>query len=200
MENSGSSIRFRLREATGPIHRVTERMFALDRRTASLEAYRDLLRSLHGFYAPMERRLSSLRWPRGVSIDRHLRKAVWLRQDLLVLGFDERMVDGLPECPDLPPLETAAQGFGALYVMEGATLGGQVILQALKNRLGLTPETGARFFSSYGAAIGAVWRDFVTLLDRQSGQGDEIEKSAAAVFRAFGAWLPPPTAAEALNV
>lgn len=38
-----------------------------------------------------------------------------------------------------------------MYVLEGATLGGQIISRSLGGRFGLTPQTGLRFCSSYGA-------------------------------------------------
>ena len=39
--------------------------------------------------------------------------------------------DQLPLCPAMPPLATVPQLLGALYVLEGSTLGGQVLARQL---------------------------------------------------------------------
>ena len=53
-----------------------------------------------------------------------------------------------------------AEGIGCLYVLEGSTLGGQFILRALQERLGLSPDREARFFASYGKHVGSMWKSF----------------------------------------
>lgn len=67
-------------------------------------------------------------------------------------------------------------------------------MRALNDRLGLTAETGGRFFASYGASIGLMWRRFVAALDGEGGDpgnAHAAERAAAATFQAFGDWLPP---------
>jgi heme oxygenase len=91
-------------------------------------------------------------------------------------------------------LETTAQLFGCLYVLEGATLGGQIITRHLHASLGLTPETGAAFFAGYGARTGSRWKEFGTHLSAfalQSGSGDAIVASANSTFETLDLWLYP---------
>ena len=50
----------------------------------------------------------------------------------------------------IPTPNSDSLAFGCLYVMEGATLGGQVIGRHVRQTLGVTPETGGRFHAAYG--------------------------------------------------
>ncbi len=192
VDHSALSLRFRLRASTAALHRATERVFALDRRFATRTGYRDLLAALHGFHAPIEAALRGLDWT-GSAIDaERFCKTTWLAADLAALGLAEADIAALPRCRDLPAITSRAAGLGALYVLEGATLGGQLIVKELKDRLGVTCETGGRFFSSYGKQIGVRWRAFAATLDAFDGDPALVERAAADTFRAFGDWLPPP--------
>jgi heme oxygenase len=46
---------------------------------------------------------------------------------------------------NLPVINSLGRLVGALYVLEGSTLGGQLISRQLNQHLGLTLNTGARF-------------------------------------------------------
>ncbi len=69
---------------------------------------------------------------------------------------------------DLPAhsddLKNEAEAFGALYVMEGSTLGGNVIAKQLKKN----PEfenVEFNYFGVYGAQTGALWQEFKSIID-----------------------------------
>lgn len=188
------TLRFRLKAATGALHRETERLFAMEIRTSAHGAYRDLLSALYGFYAPLEQKLAGIEFETALDLPDRLTKSAWIAHDLEALGVERRAIALIPRCAHLPDISSPAEAFGALYVTEGATLGGQVILCALKDRLGVTSESGGRFFASYGASIGPMWRRFVTALDEEGDDPDRadiVAYTAAATFRAFSAWLPP---------
>ena len=93
-------------------------------------------------------------------------------------------------------LDSIQRVLGCLYVIEGATLGGQVITRHLEKNLGITPESGGAFFAGYGAETGARWKEFCALLtaaaERVSGE-DEIVASANDTFATLGRWLFPDT-------
>ena len=61
-------------------------------------------------------------------------------------------------CRDCRPVP---EGLGALYVIEGATLGGQVITRYIQSALKIDATNGGRFFAAYGDRTGLLWRDFV---------------------------------------
>lgn len=189
-----TTLRFRLRAATDALHRATERQFALERRFASRAAYRDLLAALYGFHVPLEAALRSIDWGTGAGLAARLCKSQWLADDLSALGLADAAISALPRCGELPALPSRSAGFGALYVVEGATLGGQLIVKQLQQRLGIGPGTGGYFFASYGSQIGPMWRAFVAALDTHDADHAAVERAARATFRAFGAWLPPESA------
>ena len=186
-----TTLRFRLRTATDALHRATERRFALERRFATRGAYRDLLAALYGFHAPLEAALRGIDWRAGFDLEARLCKSQWLADDLKAMGLTDAEIAGLPRCRDLPALPSRSAGFGALYVVEGATLGGQLIVKQLQQRLAIGPGTGGQFFASYGPQIGPMWRAFVAALDTHDADYAAVERAARATFRAFGAWLPP---------
>ncbi len=57
----------------------------------------------------------------------------------------------------LPSTET--QALGALYVLEGSTLGGKIISKALRQMLDW-PLRGTSYFDPYGSRTGAMWASF----------------------------------------
>ena len=73
-----------------------------------------------------------------------------LKRDLEKLSGEDFEINLLEICRDLPLVETFAQTLGCPYVLEGATLGGQVVGRHLRENLNLSPENGAAFFNSYG--------------------------------------------------
>jgi heme oxygenase len=88
----------------------------------------------------------------------------------------------------VPTLDTAAKAFGSIYVMEGATLGGQIITRHVKEHLDLTPENGGAFFNSYGPMVGPMWKGFgtaITAFAEKADADDEIVDSAKETFDAF---------------
>jgi heme oxygenase len=113
----------------------------------SLERYRQVLAAFYGLYAPLEVRLASLKTitpPLCVSL---LARTRLLDQDLQALGLSSHGVQLLPLCKDLPVLVQAEHLAGCLYVVEGASLGGQVISRAVERRPGTRGDNGA----SYGS-------------------------------------------------
>jgi heme oxygenase len=184
----------RLRQCTRTQHERLERGLALLDAVVTAARYRALLTRMYGLYEPLERALAVAQ--AHVSIDLDLaarRKVPLLETDLATLGLSSRDIGALPRCRALPPLDTAPQVMGCLYVLEGSMLGGQVITRALHDALGLTPERGAAFFAGYGAATGARWRGFREMLEDFSGSDaervDAIVGSASATFDCFERWL-----------
>lgn len=188
--SSQGNVRFRLREATAEAHRNVEASMALTERCADRCAYRGLLADLWGLYAPLEEALAAVAWDRPGS--NFQSKTQWLRADLTTLGFSSRDVAALPRATRLPSIQCAADGFGVLYVLEGASLGGQLILRQIKPSLGLTEQAGARFFASYGAEIGDRWRSFTAAMNAYGDteyRVQAMERAALATFDCFSHWM-----------
>lgn len=98
----------------------------------------------------------------------------------------------LPLCDDLPRLDTLAECFGCLYVLEGSTLGGQFIIRHVQQVLGVTVETGGRFFQGYGDKTGEMWHDFRSVMTRvvvASTDQDAAVTAAKETFQKLHRWF-----------
>jgi heme oxygenase (biliverdin-IX-beta and delta-forming) len=190
--SSPGAVRFRLREATAEAHRKLEAAMALTQRCADRASYGALLADLWGVYAPLEAELAALDW-NGLGVELAQRaKTPWLCADLITLGLSSGGVAALPRASQLPSIQSPADGFGVLYVLEGASLGGQLILRQIKASLGLDEQSGARFFSSYGAEVGERWRSFVAAMaayGETERRVQAMERAALATFECFLTWI-----------
>ena len=112
-----------------------------------------------------------------------------LRTDLIALGFTGRL-DRLPICAEAPAPDGEPGWLGALYVTEGATMGGAQISRALA-KSGFSSDQ-IRFFTAHGKAGAAMWRSFLARLDSVAADPratQAAEASARAVFAAFEDWM-----------
>ena len=84
-----------------------------------------------------------------------------------------------------------AAALGAMYVVEGSTLGGAIIARQVERALGLTTESGCAYFRSYGPAISPMWKSFgaVLLASSSPETDDEIVASANRTFAIMQDWL-----------
>jgi len=196
-DNNDASLRERLREATAALHASVETRLDIDAGIVTPSDYAALLSRFLGFYAPVERGLSQLDWrDSGFDFSKRL-KVGWIKADLADFGVDDEAAAALPEIPNVPQPETILDGLGVFYVLEGATLGGQVVLRRLGPRLGIHPCFGGRFFSSYGSDVGRMWREYLSVLGpfgRKDCEAAAIERAAIRTFSAFDVWLSASTA------
>ena len=183
----------RLKQETRQHHRVVERQLNLCNRSRTIHEYLSLLERLYGFYLPMESRLASVRGIGRLGLELDLRRKVpLLLSDLHVLGRDQCVVSDIALCDKLPKVDDVPQALGCLYVLEGATLGGQFIGREFEQRLGIHANHGGRFFASYGAAVAEKWKTFGAILTANAvgvDTQDTIVASGCATFDAFGCWL-----------
>lgn len=176
-----------LRRHTAPLHDQLDRRLALMDPAVTRDRCRAVLLGMHGFYLPLEPLLERHLGPLGGR-----RKLPLLQTDLRALGLFDPQIAEAPVCAALPALERPAQALGAQYVLEGATLGGQVIGRHLRRHLSLSPTSGAAFFGGYGESTGTMWRLFVADLaaaaPTEADQADVVA-GARATFLAIERWL-----------
>ncbi len=188
-----SSIMFRLKAETEVDHRQIEQAINLPVAATSLGSYGALLQRFYGFYAPFEDRLKANDWSLpGIDLTPRF-KCPWLAQDLESLGLGS--ADNVPFCKDLPDLSTASSIWGSMYVLEGSTLGGQIISRIIEKNLGITSEAGARFFHGYGARTGEMWTEFgsaLTAYANNLASQEAIIVAAQETFRKLQLWLERP--------
>lgn len=193
----------RLKQATRERHAHLEAQLPLLDPGLSHDAYRRFVGRFLGYYAPLESRLLSSPWwgPIGLAYAER-RKTPHLVRDLVALGSTPAALAQVEQCRELPDVASSARLLGCLYVIEGATLGGQIITRHLNTHLGLTAQSGAAFFSGYGAQTGSRWKAFGTQLTayvQHSGGDDEIIAGANQTFATIDRWLfPQPPASGAL--
>ena len=181
-----------LRTGTALLHVALEKRLPFFSERLDAKWYRCLLQAYYGFYAPMEATLSdSALIPDG--FDSVLRvKTPTLLNDLYAIGLDDDAISALPRCIELPAFNTAAACLGALYVLEGATLGGQVLRREMARRLNINADNGGAFLDVYGAETGRRWKDFLDYLGRlplDARAKQHAVDAACSTFSCFEQWL-----------
>jgi len=183
-----------LKQYTEHLHQRVEAAVDIPNRTQNLETYSELLARLLGFHEPFERRLAQVSALESLELDLPARrKTPLVAADLAHLGYTAEAIGLLPRCGLLPEPQTAADALGCLYVVEGATLGGQVIRRLIKQSLGMSGG-GAAFFSSYGADIGRMWKAFCVVVETTVTSPHDVRRAqafAAETFEAFETWVAP---------
>ena len=184
----------RLKTETQASHASLESRVDLPQRLQNPSAYRALLEAFYGIFSPLEAEIArsfseiALWLP---DIASRMRTAS-LRTDLRVLG--NLCPEALP-CSPVPPLRSLPEQLGCLYVLEGSTLGGQIIARQIASQLHYTPENGCSFFAGHGAEVGPMWNRFreaigsFSVAHPDAETQDQIISSANATFRAFGDWF-----------
>ena len=154
---------------------------------SAVSDYVDILNSFYGYIKPLETFIST-------NIDNNLlpdynkrRKSDALQEDLRC--FDSRLGSSL--CHDLPTVNNTYQALGALYVLEGSTLGGQIISRMIAQKLQLQNFDGLAFFKSYGDETLKMWDTFKQVLDEEVLQEDQhaVIETAEQTFIKFKNWL-----------
>jgi heme oxygenase len=185
-------IRVLLRDGTRAHHARAEASLPLLDPSLTRDGYRRLLAALHAFHAPLEERLVACDALTALGIDwTQRRKAHLLVADLRQLAAPAH--DLAAPSPELPDVRATSAALGALYVVEGATLGGQLVARHLARALGIGPDGGASFFAAYGERTGPMWREFVRVLERAEDDGAcepaAVLAAARATFDALAVWL-----------
>lgn len=185
------AILLQLKHETSAHHRRLETEADIWATLSSPARYRRLISRMFGIYFALEPRLQRVQGLATYLPDISRRwKIPMLEADLRVLGVVPQTYSEIPVTPDFPHVAAA---FGCLYVLEGSTLGGQLISRQIHAELGLTPEHGCRFFSSYGANVGQMWRMFGQSLESFAAANDarqrDIVDSAVKTFEFFFHWL-----------
>ena len=179
------ALRSALRDATRESHHVIDHhplVAPLVRADIGLDAYACALRGLLCIHRPLQRALANAIAQTGLNYELADRVG-WLMADLESLGISERH-PGLAW--KAPSVIDAASLAGVLYVVEGSTLGGQVIARRIESSLGLTAAHGARFFNGWGSATENRWLAFWDFAEFATGNDAKIAIEAAlACFEAI---------------
>lgn len=199
--DSSLSLSAQLRESTAPLHRQIETLLRLPDTIRSRADYQDWLGRFLGLYDPLEKSLAAFSQWDSLGFSMLSRDhSCCLVDDLVVLGMNPRE---LPRAPPalLPDLPSFAHALGALYVIEGATLGGRLILRDLEPRIGASIAGATRFFGGRGEALRPMWQGFRAALDefslRQPQLCADVVIGAERTFQAMLVWFAPFCAGKA---
>ncbi len=123
-------------------------------------------------------------------------RAALIERDLQALGAPEGAAP--TSLLDLGFLVTPSAAWGSLYVLEGSTLGGQVISKALR-QAPWAPAGGLAYFNPYGKRTGEMWAGFRSALEAAAPtlETGKVCEGARATFATLQRTLAQPVEAAA---
>ena len=176
-------IRERIKEETTAQHMAVEDVSLSNHimdGSLNKEQYASIIVANYIINAAFERSWSQLGFdiPETLMLGRREKTAI-LKQDIDSLGLD------IPELPQLDfPVANYPQFMGTLYVFEGSTLGGRVILKQLKTNKNLAGIEAFNFYNGYGDMTGMMWKTFLDELQKIEN-ASEINEAIEAAQKTF---------------
>ncbi|UZR94542.1 biliverdin-producing heme oxygenase [Chondrinema litorale] len=114
------------------------------------------------------------------------RKVHLLKYDMLELQLEEEMLS-FSKMPELQ-IKNINDAIGAMYVLEGSTLGGAVIRKKLISNMQIQPNTTFHYYGCYGTDTGNFWKQFIlqaTVFGNEESAQKEIVAKATETFEYF---------------
>jgi light-regulated signal transduction histidine kinase (bacteriophytochrome)/heme oxygenase len=180
-----------VRDSHGRIEQ-TPLMAPLAAGRVSPQEYCRALAALYGFYRPAEEILFSCQPNLAMAMGVRP-KLPALVKDLSALGLADTELAALPLCMGLSLPMGMPEQIGMLYVLEGATLGGQVVRKRIAHSLGPLAELATAFHGFHEDRAGSWWKQFqqemTSRLDPDPVALQRAVQSALATFNALEAWL-----------
>jgi heme oxygenase len=168
----------RLRQETRSAHGELDESLHLIDRLSSMQQRANVLAGYHRFHHAAEAAIALFL---GAIADLDFaarRRSRLIAEDISILG--QQM---LPDPATSLDIRTPSQAFGALYVLEGSSLGGRVILKELKRRG--VPLAGLGFLDPYGFNTGPRWRSFLAILEREVDSSEQQRDAVTGALNAF---------------
>lgn len=181
----------RLRNETKTAHQQLEKATVpFIRRATSEDQYAYLLKMFYGYFKPVEETIQSLVDSSLLTDIGERRQSDSILADLKTIGAEG---DELVTSEFTPDLTNVPQALGAMYVLEGSTLGGRFISQMLMKQLNRSANEGITFFSGYGEQTEAKWKAFTQMVNEYAEKfpenKDQIVAAADETFANFGKWV-----------
>jgi heme oxygenase (biliverdin-IX-beta and delta-forming) len=175
-----------LKDYTRSVHsELEQRLLSHIQAVRNVQHYGSLLALMYGYYAALERQLE--KFASSLPDYDHRRKADSILEDLKTLNFS---TESLCVCEDLPAIRSVASALGAMYVLEGSTLGGKIISKLLRKQVPAVSES-IRFFEGYRERTGEMWQRFKTHLSDSVERPHfaETQEAAHETFLKFKNWI-----------
>jgi heme oxygenase len=185
-EKSDTMLIEQIRASTGNEHQQLEAtLLPYIDKISNKEDYSALLRAFYGYIHPVQEKIM-------LQIDKTLVPGIEDRRHAKLLLLDLEAMDDAGEpvlCQELPAINSHTSAMGALYVLEGSTLGGKIISKMIAGKL--NGAASLQFFNGYGEKTGSMWKEFITQL-QQNDHPDHngiIVESVRKTFSLFDKWL-----------
>ncbi|KQN38594.1 hypothetical protein ASE92_03990 [Pedobacter sp. Leaf41] len=178
-----------LRTETAENHAALESLMFVNEimnNTLSIENYKKLLTINYIIHQKLENKLANM-------LDNDLADRLDMKNRLKLAALEKDLAYWQIDSLTLPALnfelfvaeKNNAEVLGALYVLEGATLGGNVIKKhILANPNFSNHEGGLNYYGVYGEELGSKWKNFVTILNESviSADYERCVRSANETF------------------
>lgn len=179
-----------LKRYTHVNHQLVEKILVARMRSITTpDAYVKLLQLFYGYFGALEDKINKHIGLVQLADYSKRRKSNSIFNDIKDLGGT---IPQKAEDPDLPEIENHLQAFGALYVIEGSTLGGSIISKIIAKQLNLLNDKGLSFFRGYSNETEKMWEDFKEILNGlPQTQADValILNAADDTFVKFKLWI-----------
>ena len=178
-----------LRTETAENHAALESLMFVNEimnNTLSIENYKKLLTINYIIHQKLENKLANM-------LDNDLADRLDMKNRLKLAALEKDLAYWQIDSLTLPalnfelfvPEKNNTEVLGALYVLEGATLGGNVIKKhILANPNFSNHEGGLNYYGVYGEELGSKWKNFVTILNESviSADYERCVRSANETF------------------
>ncbi len=174
-----------VKRRTAAAHQELERkMIPYLRKIGSKLDYIRLLDYLFRYYHPLEKQLEPY-----ISAQLHESHSLRIQHDIASLDPTYHISHQEPAI--VPVISSPAGALGVLYVLEGSTLGGQIITKMLSKQLKTATDKGFSFYNPYGDATGEHWKTFRAQLDqvRSEQENEEVINAANETFLSLNRWI-----------
>lgn len=178
-----------LKEETKDLHVALEKaMVPMIKHIQVKQDYVNVLALFYSYFGGLEKKLETVG---DLNVPDHQlrRKKEAIADD--ILSLDGSLPELTPE-QHLPKIENKLQALGALYVMEGSTLGGIYISKMIAKQLNIQDGISLSFFEGYGDKTEDMWNSFRSNLDEQVIKSEEqavVIQAANQTFLKFKNWI-----------
>ena len=174
-----------LREATAADHEAVEKSIPLLGNDLTLATYLATLEQMFPFISAWEMFAGDNAPPEIAFLIAARERSHLLEADIIALGGRVRRGEHVA----LPEITGSSAFLGAMYVMEGSRLGGQLIAQYVSSKLSL--RSGTTYFHGFGTKTGGMWKEVISRIETSIPDTEAASAVlvAKAMFRAFGQWM-----------
>ena len=175
-----------LRSSTSILHKRIESNRLISKFFDDADGVGRLVGRWYGFFVPFERQLQQIIGPDRLDLASRS-KVPSLVSDLAAHRMNSA---ALQLCPYVPQYTNLPAAMGAMYVTEGATLGGQFLVKRIEANLGMTNGYGYSFFAGYREQTSKMWNEFKHILEAMCASDPQAAAdSAVSTFLCIERWL-----------